>query len=41
MNYLVMVQGNRCVMYPPFDGVDELQVSKKFRKEMMDKFYQL
>lgn len=41
MNYLVMVQGNRCVMYPPFDGVDELQVSKKFRKEMMDRFYQL
>lgn len=41
MNYLVMVQGNRCIMYPPFDTVDGLQVSKKFRKMMMDRFYQL
>ena len=41
LNYLVMVQGTRCIMYPPFDGVEEVQVSKKFRKEMMEKFYQL
>lgn len=41
LSYLVMVQGNRCVMYPPFDGVAEIQVSKKYRKELMDKFYQL
>lgn len=41
LNYLVMVQGARCVMYPPFDGVEEIQVSKKFRKEMMERFYQL
>lgn len=41
MNYLVMVQDNRCIMYPPFDGCDELLVSKKYRKEMMDRFYQL
>lgn len=41
MNYLVMVQDNRCIMYPPFDSCEELQVSKKFRKEMMERFYQL
>lgn len=41
MNYLVMVQDNRCIMYPPFDGCDELLVFKKYRKEMMDRFYQL
>lgn len=41
LNYLVMVQGTRCIMYPPFDGVEEVQVSKKFRKEMIEKFYQL
>lgn len=41
MNYLVMVQDNRCIMYPPFDGCEELQVSKKFKKEMMERFYQL
>lgn len=41
MNFLVMVQDNRCVMYPPFNQSEELQVSKKYRKEMMDRFYQL
>lgn len=41
MNYLLMVQGCQCVMYPPFNNVDEVQVSKKFRKEMMERFCQL
>lgn len=41
MNYLLMVQGGQCVMYPPFNEVDELQVSKKYRKEMMERFCQL
>lgn len=41
MNYLIMVQDNRCIMYPPFDGADELQVSKKYRKKLMDRFCQL
>ena len=41
MNYLLMVQGNRCIMYPPFNSVEELQVSKKYRKIMMERFYQL
>lgn len=41
MNYLVMVKENQCIMYPPFNVGEELSVSKKFRKEMMEKFYQL
>lgn len=41
MRYLIMVQDNRCVMYPPFNNVEELTVSKKYKKEMMDRFYQL
>lgn len=41
MNYLLMVQGGQCVMYPPFNEVDELQVSKKYKKEMMERFCQL
>lgn len=41
MNFLVMVQDNRCIMYPPFNQSEELQVSKKYKKEMMDRFYQL
>lgn len=41
MNYLLMVQDNRCVMYPPFNNIEELTVSKKYKKEMTDRFYQL
>ncbi len=41
MNYLVMVQDNRCIMYPPFNKDKALIVSKKYKKEMMEHFYQL
>lgn len=41
MNYLVMVKENQCIMYPPFNLGEELMISKKYKKEMMEKFYQL
>ncbi len=41
MSYLVMVQDNRCIMYPPFNKEKALLVSKKYKKEMMGRFYQL
>lgn len=41
MNYLVMVKENQCIMYPPFNIGEELLISKKYKKEMMEKFYQL
>lgn len=41
MHYLMMVQDNRCIMYPPFNTVDELIVSKKYKKQMVERFYQL
>lgn len=41
MHYLMMVQDNRCIMYPPFNTVDELMVSKKYKKQMVERFYQL
>ena len=42
LNYLMMVQDNRCIMYPPFNAVaEDLLVSKIYRKEMMKRFYQL
>lgn len=40
-NYLVMVQDNYCVLYPPFDKEVDIQVSKKYRKEMMERFFSL
>lgn len=39
--YLVMVQGVKCIMYPPFNVGEELQISKKYKKMLLDKFCQL
>lgn len=41
MNYLMMIKENRCVMFPPFENITELQVSKKYKKELQDRFYLL
>lgn len=41
VNYLMMIKENHCVMFPPFENVTELQVSKKYKKELQDKFFQL
>ena len=37
----MMVQDNRCIMYPPFNTAEDLVVSKKYKKEMQERFYQL
>ena len=41
INYLMMIKENRCVMFPPFENIPELQVSKKYPKELQDRFYLL
>ncbi|EJX07945.1 two-component system response regulator [gut metagenome] len=41
LNYLTMVQEGVCRLFPPFDQVMELQVSKKFKKELQERFLQL
>lgn len=41
MNYLMMVQDGCCILYPPFDKESGIILSKKYRKEMMDRFYSL
>lgn len=41
INYLMMIKENRCIMFPPFENITELQVSKKFKKELQDRFYLL
>lgn len=38
MDYLMLIKDNRCLLYPPFDRVTELLVSKKFKKELQDRF---
>ena len=38
IDYLMIIKDNQCILYPPFDKVSELQVSRKFKKELQDRF---
>ncbi|MDO4164423.1 MAG: LytTR family DNA-binding domain-containing protein [Bacteroides sp.] len=38
IDYLMIIKDNKCMLYPPFDRVTELIVSKKFKKELQDRF---
>lgn len=41
LHYLIMVQDNKCIMYPPFNVAEELVISKKYKKMMAERFFQL
>lgn len=38
IDYLMLIRDNKCVLYPPFDKVTELLVSKKYKKELQNRF---
>lgn len=38
IDYLMIIRDGVCVLYPPFDKVTELQVSRKFKRELQDRF---
>lgn len=38
IDYLMLIKDNKCILYPPFDQVTELLVSKKYKKELQDRF---
>lgn len=38
IDYLMLIRDNKCILYPPFDKITELLVSKKYKKELQDRF---
>lgn len=38
IDYLMIIKNNRCQMYPPFDKVTELLVSKKYKRMLQERF---
>lgn len=38
IDYLMIIKDSRCVLYPPFEHIEELQVSKKYKKELQDRY---
>lgn len=38
INYLSMIEGKRCLLYPPFDNASNLTISRNFFKSLQDRF---
>lgn len=38
IDYLMIIKDCKCLLYPPFDKVTELLVSRKYKKELQDRF---
>lgn len=38
IDYLMLIKDCKCILYPPFDKVTELLLSRKFKKELQDRF---
>lgn len=38
IDYLMIIKESKCMLYPPFDGVTELLVSRKYKKELQERF---
>lgn len=38
IDYLMIIKDCRCVLYPPFEYVEELIVSKKYKKELQERY---
>ena len=41
INYLIMIKDKKCVFYPPFDHIRDLQISKLYLKKLQDRFLML
>lgn len=38
LDYLMLIKENRCQFYPPFHDIEEVQISKKFKREVHERF---
>lgn len=41
LTYLSMISGNECILLPPFDKIRDIKISKNYRKELLDRFYDI
>ena len=38
LGYLMIIKDSKCLLYPPFDKITELLVSRKYKKELQDRY---
>ncbi len=41
VRYIGIINGNDCILLPPLDHITEIKISKTYRKELMDRFYDI
>lgn len=41
IRYIGIINGNDCILLPPLDNITEIKISKTYRKELMDRFYDI
>lgn len=41
LGYISIINSNDCILLPPLDNITEIKISKTYRKELMDRFYDI
>lgn len=41
VQYIGIINSNDCILLPPLDNITEIKISKTFRRELMDRFYDI
>lgn len=41
VRYVGIINGNDCMLLPPLDNITEIKISKTYRRELLDRFYDI
>ncbi|MDE7419133.1 MAG: LytTR family DNA-binding domain-containing protein [Muribaculaceae bacterium] len=41
VRYIGIINGNDCMLLPPLDNITEIKISKTYRRELLDRFYDI
>lgn len=41
VRYVGIINGNDCILLPPLDNITEIKISKSFRRDLLDRFYDI
>lgn len=41
ISYLALISGNECRLLPPFDNITEIKISKNYKRQLLDRFYDI
>ena len=41
VRYVGIINGNDCILLPPLDNINEIKISKTYRRDLMDRFYDI